>query len=54
VLLFPIFFRLRNSKLTVKNAISSAIPVCLYVGLTIINRRKNGQTFFLMDFVIVS
>jgi len=55
VLLFPIFFRLRNSRLTVKNAISSAIPVCLYVGLTIINGRKNGQTFFfLMDFVIVS
>ena len=50
VLLFPIFFRLRNSRLTVKNAISSAIPVCLYVGLTIINGRKNGQPFFFDGF----
>lgn len=52
----PIFFRLRNSRLTVINVISSAILVFQYVGLTIINRYENGQTFFflLMLFLIVS
>jgi len=37
---------LRNSRLTVINVISSAILVFQYVGLTIINRYENGQTFF--------
>jgi hypothetical protein len=52
----PYFPLLEKQQLTVKNAISSAILVCLYVGLTIINGYKNGQPFFflLMQFLIVS